>query len=367
MTILTFGTVIDVLQQCRKDTAQKADLTMAIINIALPDNPYKEHEKRQEDPYFSRRLNFIYHCQSNLNAMFNARKPFPHKTPTKTIIKKFDKMVNSYIKEIRHTSAILALCDMIEKDCTLDFKNGEKVPTFEKYIGKSIGEFLNESEYVFSEFLAKVCLYAIYEVDNTAGEEWVNSLMEEYSTSRKESRDHAAKDKDFNHAFEEYVARFESNIREIQVWGTSYDKEKSQSTTSETIGCSTAQFPTEEDVFGDETCEQNTASQTVDSKAVKLSSKEDIFGGKTSINSEEHTATAVQSFGAENEICLCCEHWTGNMENALGNPFGSMGRCTYCNKEVLSTNPMCDKGIPNINRAVKHFHIKLKQHYRPHL
>lgn len=355
MTILTFGTVIDVLQQCRKDTAQKADLTMAIINIALPDNPYKEHEKRQENPYFSRKLNFIYHCQSNLNAMFNNKKPLPHKTPTKTIIKKFDKMVNSYIKEIRHTSAILALCDMIEKDCTLDFKNGEKVPTFEKYIGKSIGEFLNESEYVFSEFLAKVCLYAIYEVDNTAGEEWVNSLMEEYSTSRKESRDHAAKDKDFNHAFKEYVARFESSKREIQVWGTSYDKEKAHGTASQAIDGNVAPKVSEENALGDETCAQNTALHTIDSSIALPSTKENTLGGESYMHYRKRTnTTVVRDIGTENQICLCCENWDGNMENALKTPIGSIGNCALKNEKTLSTNPMCKWAIPSLKRANMH-------------
>lgn len=62
MRTLSFGTVIDVLHQCRKAKVKKETLTMAVINIAIPQNTYEDFKDSNSD----RKLNFIYTCETHL-------------------------------------------------------------------------------------------------------------------------------------------------------------------------------------------------------------------------------------------------------------------------------------------------------------
>lgn len=313
MQTLSFGTVMDVLQQCGTNVESKTDLTMAVISIAIPKSPYNIHE----DLDSAHNFNSIYKCQRNLQKMFNAGNPLVRRKPNQTIIKQFEKKVVPLITESKRRLAILALCDMIEKDCTLDSPNGKNTSRFKTYIEKPIQEFLNDKKYIFSDFLTRICLYAIYEVNNRACEDWVRQLSNEYGSYEK--------------GFKNYIDGFENNKREILIWGTFIEKEQSQ----------------------------NTASQTINSKAALTPSKEDTLGDETYEHYRQRTNTfAVRDIGSENEICLCCENWTGDMENAFNAPHGSLGKCTLKNKEMLSTNPMCKWAIPSLNRANKRWACK---------
>lgn len=312
MQRLSFGTVMNVLQQCKADKPNKTELTMAVINIIIPTNSYNNPEKRLKDTNYTRKLNFIYHCETNLESMFNEGKPLVRRKPNQTIIKQFEKKVVPLITESKHRLVILALCDMIEKDCTLDSQNGVNTSRFKTYTGKPIQEFLNDKKYNFSDFLTRICLYAIYEVNNRACEDWVKQLSNEYGSYEK--------------GFKNYIDGFENNKREILIWSTAGEKEQSQ----------------------------NTTSQAMDNRTALTPSEEDTLCGEPYKQYRERTNTlAVRDIGQENEICLCCENWTGDMENAFNAPHGSLGKCSLKNEEMLSTNPMCKCAIPSLQRANK--------------
>lgn len=317
MTRLSFGTVIDVLQQCRRNIYSKTDLTMAIINILIPENSCKNLKGSN----LTDKLNSLYTCKLDLKTLFNDGTSLPHHKPSKTIIQQFEQEVLCFIEKDKRELAILALCDMIEKDCTLAPKNnGKNIEIFETYIKKSIQEFLSDKEYFFSEFLAEICLYTINEVKNSDGQEWVKFLTEKYKTSCGSSIHRVT----YSNGFKNYIADFENNKREIQIWGTLDEKEKAQ----------------------------NTVSQSSDHISAPVSSEEETLGGETLMQYRRRTNTLhVRDIGPENQICLCCEHWIGDMENALSDPFGSIGKCRLRNEEKLSTNPMCDREIPSQDRA----------------
>lgn len=318
MQTLSFGTVMAVLQQCGNNVENKTNLTMAVINIAIPDSPYTIHE----DLNYAKNFNSIYKCARNLQNMFNGGKPWHRVKPDRDVIKQFDETVVPLINNDKRRLAILALCDMIEKDCTLDSKNnGQNISRFETYIEKPIQEFLNDREYIFSEFLAKICLYTIFEVNNRSCEDWVKQLSEKYNG--------------YEEGFGNYIADFENSKREFHILGTSSEKKKSQNTASQTIDNRATLTPPEEDKWG--------------------TSKEDPLGGETLKQYRERTNTAaVRDIGLENQICLCCENWMGDMKNAFKAPHGSVGTCTLKNEKILSTNSMCKWAIPSLNRANKH-------------
>lgn len=59
----------------------------------------------------------------------------------------------------------------------------------------------------------------------------------------------------------------------------------------------------------------------------------------------------------ECKICLYCENWTGNMQDAYNNAFGTIGRCRFYSKETLSTeNKNCNYFIPDYGRVL-HYQV----------
>ena len=119
MQTLSFGTVIDVLIQCKKDVCNKTDLTTAVMNIVIPQNSCQNLNGSS----LTSKLNSLYTCDSDLKTFFNDGKPSSLLKPNEAIVKQFEEKVVPLIKEDKYELVVLALCGMIEQDCTLNSEN----------------------------------------------------------------------------------------------------------------------------------------------------------------------------------------------------------------------------------------------------
>ena len=62
----------------------------------------------------------------------------------------------------------------------------------------------------------------------------------------------------------------------------------------------------------------------------------------------------------ECKICLCCENWKGNMQDAYNNTFGTLGKCRLYSKKILSTEGTdCNGFMPAYGR-VTHYQLMNK-------
>lgn len=211
MVRLCFGTFIDVLLQCKRDKINKTELTRTIINTIDPDNQYIY---KCESVYYA--LNRLYKCTGDFTKTYSNIIELAPKVNKENVIQQFESDVIHLIDKDKREQAVLALCDLIKKDTTLNLESsGENVRKFQCHISKDIKDFLNASEYNLSKFLAEIFLYTVIEVKNTVGKEWLEKII--------------AEDKGYEKFFESYVNGFKDLKNTIQVCDTVADKnEKSE-------------------------------------------------------------------------------------------------------------------------------------------
>lgn len=207
MKRLCFGTFIDVLMQCRKQTLSKTKLTVAVIGTIDPNNAYDESNKL-------RGLNRLYRCDGDFVSTDSNIKELARKIDRVDLVKRLAEDVIPLIDIDKYELAVLALCDIIKNDSTLHRESdGSNVKKFKCYFGKEIEDLINTTEYILSEFLTDILRYTVIEIDNTVAKEWIKSV----------SPDGKAYDK----FFEEYVESFSNKRNSIQVWADNTQKKES--------------------------------------------------------------------------------------------------------------------------------------------
>lgn len=206
MVRLCFGTFIDVLLQCKRDKINRTELTRTIINTIDPDNQYID---KSQSMY--RALNHLYKCTGDFTKTYSNIIELAPKVNKENVVQQFESDVLQLIDKNKREQVILALCDIIKKDATLNYEiGGENVEKFQFYVGKDIKDFLNASEYILSKFLAEIFLYTVIEIKNTVGEEWLKKISEE--------------NENYKIFFESYVNGFKYLKNTIQVCDIVADK-----------------------------------------------------------------------------------------------------------------------------------------------
>ena len=95
----------------------------------------------------------------------------------KDVISGFEKDVIPYLHADKLERIVLALCDIIHKDKTIDVNH--KTP-FRGIFGVDKQALLKQNEYVLSDFLASALLFIVREVDNKLGKDCVEMITEDY-------------------------------------------------------------------------------------------------------------------------------------------------------------------------------------------
>jgi len=93
------------------------------------------------------------------------------------VISGFEKDVISYLHADKLERIVLALCDIIHKDKTIDVNH--KTP-FRGIFGVDKQALLKQNEYILSDFLASALLFIVREVDNKLGKDCVEMITEDY-------------------------------------------------------------------------------------------------------------------------------------------------------------------------------------------
>ena len=158
---LCFGTFAAVLNCCRVNISQAAFISK-IVDIIDPKSRYKGENMAGDGPAITKLLScnidFVLSGGESINA--------PEQDIVVTQIKE---QVSPFIDEDMKGKVIIALLDIIRADEYIDFEKKER---FQKYLGFEKQQLLQQSEFVFSDFLAKIFLYTIWgNVSNRVGKE----------------------------------------------------------------------------------------------------------------------------------------------------------------------------------------------------
>lgn len=172
---LCFGTFAAVLNHCRQNALQ-AEFVARIVRIVDPYNScivnkFDKAEIKADGPATTKLLK----CKNDFVFVEreNANKPTPE-----AIIKNFETEVAPFIDEDKKAKVILALLDIIEKDKCIDF---DKKENFKKYLGVDKQNLLQQSEFIFSDFLGRILLYSTCgNVDNRVGQSCVKLITGDY-------------------------------------------------------------------------------------------------------------------------------------------------------------------------------------------
>lgn len=202
---LCFGTFATVLNCCRQNV-QQATLVARIAKVVDPcsryigENRYKiieqeqdqnqkldqnqeldQNQKLDQDPTKEKiegdkpATNKLLHCK--INFVFD-NEEFANNLTLDETIKRFETEVAPFIDEDKKAKVILVLLDIIQKDKCIDF---DKKENFKKFLGVDKQHLLQQSEFVFSDFLGRILLYSLLgNVDNTVGRSCVNSITNNY-------------------------------------------------------------------------------------------------------------------------------------------------------------------------------------------
>lgn len=214
---LCFGTFINVLACCTKETVNKTQLTGTIIQTIDPESKYIDSGDLRRNSTLYSELSHLYLCKSDFSPSYSKIKELASKTQRRTIVKQLESTVIPLMDEDKYAQIILTICDIIKKDDTLSRKDGGiNIEKFQKHIRKDIEDLLNDTEYILSEFLTDIFCYTVIEIKNTSGRESLNEISE----TEKEEGKKIGKKRNYNNFFEEYVNNFRDKRNTILVWET---------------------------------------------------------------------------------------------------------------------------------------------------
>lgn len=167
---LCFGTFASVLNYCRWRISQ-ASFISKIINIIDPKSRYTGEKMAGDGPAITKLLS----CKIDFVLSDGETMNMPEQSIVAT---QLEKQVSPFIDEDMKGKVVIALLDIIRRDKCIDF---EKKESFQKYLGLEKQQLLQQSEFVFSDFLAKILLYTIGgNVSNRVGAQYVKIITADY-------------------------------------------------------------------------------------------------------------------------------------------------------------------------------------------
>lgn len=167
---LCFGTFAAVLNCCRVNVSQAAFISK-IVDIIDPNSRYKGEDMAGDGPAITKllscKIDFVLSGGESINAL-----------EQDIVATQMEEQVSPFIDEDMKGKVIIALLDIIRADEYIDF---EKKESFQKYLGFDKQQLLQQSEFVFSDFLAKIFLYTIWgNVSNRVGKQYVKEITINY-------------------------------------------------------------------------------------------------------------------------------------------------------------------------------------------
>lgn len=165
---LCFGTFTSVLNHCRQNIYQAA-LIAQIVNIVDSGSRYLGKKMAGDGPA----INKLLSCKID----FAFSKEIAN-IPLETVISKFETNISPFIDEDKKAKVIIALLNIIKNDDSIDI---DKRENFIKYLGCEKQQLLQQSEFVFSDFVGKILLYTtLGNVKNRVGQECVKEITDNY-------------------------------------------------------------------------------------------------------------------------------------------------------------------------------------------
>ena len=173
---LCFGTFVNVLGCCKKNKADKKQVVGTIIKIIDKNTMYIERGTAVNEA-----LSRLYVCKNEISLSNdypdNDIISVADSVNEEVMVQGFENEVFRYIDQDKKKQAVLALCDIIRNDVTLDNeKDGTNIEKFQYYFGKSPKEILDDNEYVLSVFLAKIFRYTVIAIKNNDGIDWIEKM-----------------------------------------------------------------------------------------------------------------------------------------------------------------------------------------------
>ena len=167
---LCFGTFASILNSCRWRISQ-ASFISKIINIIDSNSRYTGEKMAGDGPAITKLLS----CKIDFVLSGGETMNMPEQSIVAT---QLEKQVSPFIDEDMKSKVVIALLDIIRRDKCIDF---EKKESFQKYLGLEKQQLLQQSEFVFSDFLAKILLYTIGgNVSNRVGSQSVKEITVNY-------------------------------------------------------------------------------------------------------------------------------------------------------------------------------------------
>lgn len=301
MERLCFGTFMDILIQCKSALIDKTNLTQKVIKTIDRECDYTGSSGYQA-------LNRLYKCSGDFTITYTHIRELAPNTEKHILLERFEDDVIPLIDPDKYTLLILALCDIIKKDATLNpEKTGENIKKFEKYINKDINDFLNSKEYILSEFLTSIFRYTVIEVKNTAGKEWIKNLPPKYQR--------------YDNFFAEYIMHFQDEKDKICILCDTKPKtEESHTVTQDSSFTKPKAIP----------------DNPVDSQDANINRR---------IGAQNEIPAAEISIPKEYRTCVCCEYFK-KAATVHKNVTGVKGKCSLQEK-IVSQDESCDYFCPN--------------------
>ncbi len=167
---LCFGIFASVLNHCRFGISQ-ASFVSKIINVIDPTSRYTGEDMAGDGPAITKLLS----CKIAFVLSYGDTINIPEQD---YIARQLEISVSPFIDEDMKCKVVIALLDIIRRDEYIDF---EKKESFQNYLGFEKQQLLQQSDFVFCDFLAKILLYTICgNVNNKVGAQYAKTITADY-------------------------------------------------------------------------------------------------------------------------------------------------------------------------------------------
>lgn len=186
MEHLCVGSYVRVLTSCAIPAERKFDSFCEKILLSLCQDgatafSYTSVDKNKITPS-SANKNTVTYSPTNFNKIHSASQNLPTEVmqmaltkDARAIERYFIQKIIPSIEETRKKNAVLALKNIILKDCDiLDSSQLGKISSLTK------GELKNKNEFVLSEFLTDIFIFAVAKTDNTKESDFTKSIKKDF-------------------------------------------------------------------------------------------------------------------------------------------------------------------------------------------
>lgn len=187
---LCFGIFAKVINLCRNNILQApliARIVMCIdpentifsYNIAIINqiNDYDTITDTITDDFICNEQTISKLLACRITFAFSNRKS-PKLPQQDIVVNRFENLVAPYIDEDKKGKIILTLLNIIKEDESIDF---EKKENFKNYLGMEKQDLLQQTVFIFSDFMARILLYTLCSnIDNRVGIECAKTITDNY-------------------------------------------------------------------------------------------------------------------------------------------------------------------------------------------